>query len=287
MSTFKSIALTSVLLLAAKVQAQISIPVSDVTLAFAPSNLYRINLKLDGIALFDPTNGNTRTAIADPFKIASDPSHITGISDATIRSTALWFCLDPLQTIFYSGHGSGDLNYRSGNSAQFNVFSDNGISNTQLNKGGGLTAGEATDIANLFARNFVAALSSNLMASALQIAIWEVVNENSPGFSTHSYNLSSGNFSVTNTSTTASNLIWTAQNMLNTRTSAPVTSSGSLDFLIDGTYNATCPTILIQDMVGWEAPIPESSNFAVGALGLLGAAVVLKLRTRKSKVIAA
>ncbi len=289
MSTFKSIALTSLLLLAAKVQAQINIPVANVTLDIPLGSAYTVDFNL---------GGNTRTGVyVDPFKI-SVPG-ITGAGatpaeKAIIASTALWFCMDPLQTIKYAGSGvSGDLVYQSTNPANFNKYTEATVA--QINNGGGLNATEIADIGKLFAQNYVAASATTatglLNAAALQIAIWEVVNEsNNASAAVSGYHLtgvSAGNFSITSGNAT---LIATAQTMLTNIASALPLSSGTLDYLIDGTYSSynsttcTTTTVLVQDLVGWAPPIPESANFATGAFGLLGLAVIAKLRSRKAKV---
>jgi hypothetical protein len=280
MNTLKTIALSSLLLVAVRVQAQINIPVADVSLDIPLGSDYIVTLNL---------NNNSRQVYVDPFKITSSAgSPITGITPSTITAAALWFCMDPLQTIEYKDSGvGGDLVYQSQLPANFNKYTEATVA--QLGNGGGLNSQEIKDLAKLFAVNYIPAETSILKAAALQIAVWEVVNESNDANAASSYQLtggSAGNFSITAGDST---LITTAQNMLNAIAGTATPKAGALDYLIDGTYTnpADCTTtVVVQDLVGWCPPIPESSNFAVGALGLLGAAVVFKLRSRKLSPVA-
>lgn len=286
MNTLKITALFVLLFIAEKTQAQITIPVADVSLKFASSSSNSVKITLSGLTLAEGST-YSRNVLADPFKIlpagitvVSNANVTTGLTPTEIASSALWFCLDPLQTIVLSP-GSGNLVYQSDNPDNFNVWN----ANSSTSGGGGITAYEKTALENLFKRYFVAAAADNtgFTAAALQIAVWEVVNEKSPTGTAGvtPYSVFTGNFTASNLSGTASTLLSMANSMLTNRETAVVTSVGTLDFLIDGKYNTT----LIQDMVGWEKPIPESSNFAVGALGLLAVGVVVRLRNRKAKTM--
>ncbi len=87
-----------------------------------------------------------------------------------------------------------------------------------------------------------------------------------------------------------STLVNTAQGMLNSLNNVGINNLGNvsyLHYLIDGSYtfteNGNCETVLVQDLLGYAPPIPESGSFALGAVGLLIPVVLLKLRKRKAK----
>ena len=290
MNLLKPLALSTLLLVTAEIQAQISIPVSNLTLDYSLSSTYAVTLNL---------GWTSRSVYVDPFKIALTPGTISGPLATTgelaaIQSTALWFCMDPLQTIQYAGSGApagSTLVYQSINGADFNKYTDNTVAKAQnpSSYNGGLNSYEITALQKLFSANYAAASTSSLQAAALQIAIWEVVNESNTGSAAASYNLTGtnkGNFYIS--SYNSSTLINTAQGMLNAL-SNPIAFTGALDFLIDGTYTtgsgANCTTVVVQDLIGWAppGPIPESANFAYGALGLIGVGMIAKWRSRKSK----
>jgi hypothetical protein len=283
MNTLKTIALSSVVLLAAKVQAQINIPVSNVSLDYSLSSNYAVTLDLAG---------TSRSVYVDPFKIASTGltgSLATTAEIAAIKSTALWFCMDPLQTIAY-GNDGGSLVYQSITGTDFNKYTDNTVAqalNPSYN--GGLNTTESNDLKKLFTANYVAASTNSLTAAALQIAIWEVVNESNTSSGAASYQLTgnnAGNFSITGYNSWS--LISSAQSMLNALANYNAPFTGALDFLIDGTYNTgggnNCSTVVVQDFVGWAPPIPEPSTYGAAAVGLLGLAIFAKRRSQKVKL---
>lgn len=292
MNALTKLTYCSLLLVAAKVNAQISIPVANISLDYSLSSTYAVTLSL---------GGTTRSVYVDPFKISTTPGTISGplatpAELAAIKDTALWFCMDPLQTIQYNNSGApagSTLVYQSITGTDFNKYTDNTVAKAlDPTYKGGLNNYEISALKKLFTNNYVAASSSSLTAAALQIAIWEVVNESNDATKASSYNLtgsSKGNFFISGYN--SQTLIDTAQGMLNAL-SNPVVFTGSLDFLIDGTFTtgtgANCTTVIVQDLVGWDPPgvIPESSNFAYGALGLLSLATLAKLRSRRAKVAA-
>lgn len=291
MNLLRPIALLSLLLVTMEARAQINIPVIDVSLDYATGNsTYNVTLNL---------GGTSRGVYVDPFKIATTTA-ITGplattAEIAAIKDTALWFCMDPLQTIAY-GNSGGNLVYQSIKGTDFNVYTDKTVAQAlDPNVKGGLNTTEIADLKKLFTANYVLASKDSLTAAALQIAIWEVVNESSTADPATKYKLvanqwsGAGQFSITGYN--SQTLIDKAQGMLTALATYNAPFTGALDFLVDGTYTSSGNCVVVQDLVGWDPPpIPESSNFAIGALGLLSVGVIAKLRSRKisaSKLTAA
>lgn len=244
---FSKILLFSALSAALTAHAQLNIPLSDVGLAYPA--IPAVTLQL---------GATSRTVLPTPF-----------VLHGVVPSSLLWFCMDPLQTIYYSGSGQpagSSLNYASTNPADFDKWTP---------AAPGLSAARRQNLADLFAA-FAPTQTNQTTGGALQIAVWEIVNE----FDGNSFNLSSGQMMVSGNAT----LILAAQNMLNSLYTAGVQNRGDvhfLDYLIDGSFTPNrSSTVLVQDLVGY-TPVPEPSTYGLGAAGLLMVIVGLK-RRRKS-----
>jgi hypothetical protein len=257
MSKSRFLLLTSALLLATVARAQLDIPVSDIDRAFPTLNNVTIQL-----------GSTTRTARPTPLLI-----------DDYLRDGMLWFCLDPLQTIYHSGSGlpwGSEIEYASTNPSSFDKWTPSAP---------GLTAARKQDLSDLF-KAYNPWTASWYTAGALQIAIWEIVNE----FSGNPYSLSAGQMRVSGGN---SGIVTTAQLMLNSLSTASVENKGNtahLSYLIDGSYSyydhGVCETVLVQDLLGYNPPIPESGSFAIGAVALLLPAIYLRIRRRNAKASA-
>jgi hypothetical protein len=250
----KIIPVSLVLVVAGSVHAQLDIQLKDVGLAY-PS-ISAVNIQL---------GGTTRTGLPTPF-----------VLDDLVSDSLLWFCLDPLQTIYYSGSGrppGSKLRYESEDPLAFDKWTPlaPGLSNARLQ-----------NLADLF-HAFTPTATNAVAGGALQIAIWEVVNE----FDGSSFSLSGGQMRASSANTT---LILTAQGMLDSLDDFGVRNlgdTGSLAFLIDGSYS-TGPgsSVLVQDLVGFGNPVfeatavPESGTFALGIAGLFLSLIAWKLRRR-------
>ena len=140
----------------------------------------------------------------------------------------------------------------------------------------GLSAARIQNLADLFTA-YAPTRTNQLIGGALQIAIWEIVNE----FDGNPFSLSSGQMRTTSADAL---MLTTAQNMLNSLGTPAVANHGNtafLDYMIDGTYkSAGHDTVLVQDLVGFTA-VPESSSFALGIAGILLPLVIWKVRGRK------
>lgn len=234
--------------------AQLHIQLKDVDLAY-PS-ISAVNIHLGGI---------TRAGLPTPFVI-----------DGLVSDSLLWFCMDPLQTIYYSGSGlppGSKLRYESEDPLAFDKW-------TPLAPG--LSNARRQNLADLF-HAFAPSATSAVAGGALQIAIWEIVNE----FNSTPFNLATGQMRASSANAT---MILTAQSMLDSLDDFGVQNLGnmaSLDFLVDGSYS-TGPgsTVLVQDLVGYGSPafgatpVPESGSFAIGIGGLFLSLVGWKLRRR-------
>lgn len=238
--------LSTALLLAAPARAQLNIPLVDVGLAYPSISAVTIQL-----------GGTNRTGLPTPFVI-----------DGLVSDSLLWFCLDPLQTIYYRGSGKpagSSLRYASDNPLDFDKW-------TPLAPG--LSAARLQNLADLF-KAFAPTTTNQLRGGALQIAIWEIVSE----FDATPFSLTAGQMRTSGNAT----LIATAQAMLDSLDDVGVRNFGNtanLDFLIDGTFRSSSggTTVLVQDLVGYSTPVPESGSFAFGAVALLLPAVWLKAR---------
>jgi hypothetical protein len=236
------------LLSAVVARAQLDIPLSNVTLAYPSISAVTIQL-----------GGTTRAGLPTPFIIPA----------GVVPYSLLWFCMDPLQTIYYSGSGrpaGSELKYASTNPSDFDKWTP---------AAPGLNAARIQDLADLFTA-YAPTRTNQLIGGALQIAVWEVVNE----FDGNSFNLSTGQMRVSGNAT----LIATAQSMLDSLSNPAVQNHGNvteLDYLIDGTYKpASHDTVLVQDLVGFDA-VPEPGSFAVAGASILLSLVGWKLRTQK------
>jgi hypothetical protein len=247
MSKFTFFPLAIGLALTGSARAQLNIPLVDVDLAFPSISAVTINL-----------GGTARTGLPTPFVI-----------DGLVSDSVAWFCLDPLQTIYYSGSGKppgASLQYASTDPLGFDKWTPlaPGLSNARLQ-----------NLADLF-NAYAPTTTNQLVGGALQIAIWEIVNE----FSVNSFNLATGQMKVTGGAT----LIAAAQSMLDRLDDVGVQNQGyigNLEYLIDGSFNTGSSVVLVQDLVGYVTPVPESGSFALGAGGLLLALIGLKAHRRK------
>lgn len=260
MITSKKLFVAVALLAAGSVRAQLNISLKDVDLAY-PS-ISAVTLQL---------GGTTRTARPTPFAI-----------DGLVSDSLLWFCMDPLQTIFFSGSNqpSGSkLGYESDDPANFDKW-------TALAPG--LSIARQQNLADLF-RAFAPSTINQTLGGALQLAVWEIVNE----FDATPFSLAGGQMRVSGNTL----LVTTAQSMLDSLDDLGVRNSGNigaLDFLIDGTYwTGPGNTVLVQDLLGYNegyntlqnlmaevTPVPESGSFAFGIGGLSLLLIGWKLRQR-------
>ncbi|HEX2853634.1 MAG TPA: hypothetical protein VHO24_10370 [Opitutaceae bacterium] len=184
--------------------------------------------------------------------------------------------MDPLQTIYYSGSGKppgSKLGYASEDASDFDKW-------TPLAPG--LSSARQQNLADLF-RAFAPSTTNQTLSGALQIAIWEIVNE----FDANPFSLTGGQMRA---SSGNASLILTAQSMLDSLDDFGIRNAGNiaaLDFLVDGTYwTGAGDTVLVQDLVGFSesafgvTPVPESGSFAVGIAALSLLLIGAKLRQR-------
>jgi hypothetical protein len=257
LSSLRRVAGVLGLLLGLTARAQIYLPLQDVQLA---------NTGLPAVTL--TLNGNVRNVLPTPFLL----------SDAAVPPSAQWFCLDPLQTIYYadSGEPAGNsLQYASTNPANFDLWGAGAP---------GLTTARVQDLADLF-HTYLPVANTSLLLGAIQLAVWEIANEPTG----NAYNLDSGLLAITPyNGSSAASMISTANSMLASLSTPAVLNQGnaaSLDFLIDGSYEpiGTQNTVLVQDLVGFTLPpIPEPSTYGVAGTALLAAAIGLrKFRSRR------
>lgn len=258
MNTFKFFLVSSALLFGSLARAQL-VPVADITLAY-PS-ISSVNISL---------GGTNRSGLPTPFIIAPGSTPVDSL---------MWFCLDPLQTIYTNGSlpPGSVLDYDTSNPTAFNKWNPSAP---------GLSAARRQNLADLFTA-YVPVLNNQLLGGALQIAIWEVVNE----FNGNGFNLTNGQMRVSGGAEDAA-VIQAAQNMLSSLGNVGVAGMGNtlyLSYFIDGTYtNNNCDVVLVQDLLGWSPPgltppIPEPSTYGIAAVGLLLPLLLRRLRNRKSK----
>lgn len=232
------------LLVTLRAHAQLDVPLSDITLA---------NTSLPGVTI--NLNGVTANALPTPFVISS-PS---------VAPSALWFCMDPTQTIFWSGSGQAAgnaLHFGSTNPADFNLWGA---------QAPGLSVARRQNLADLF-NYYLPITNTSLAAGALQLAIWEITNEANG----NPFNLSAGYLAVTSYGGAGANpMIAQANSMLASLTTVGVQNRGNLStlrFMIDGSYQpiGSNQVTLTQDLVGF-TPVPEASTYGLmGAFTLLG-----------------
>jgi hypothetical protein len=246
MNLSKILLIATGLLAGASAHAQLNIPVSSVSLEFPSISAVTIS-----------PGGAAENVLPTPFVLSG-----------LLAQSKEWFCMDPLQRIYYNGSGlpaGSQLNYASTNPANFDLWAPGAP---------GLTTARIQDLADLFTAYWPTA-NTELIGGALQIAVWEVTNE----FNGNAFNLSNGQFTATNNTA----LVNEAQLMLNSLSSAAVHNQGNiagLHFLIDGTTSLDGTTTFVQDLVGF-TPVPESSTYGIAAVIGLCSIVALRRRTMR------
>lgn len=235
------------LFLAAPASAQLYVPLSDISLAY-PS-VPAITIKL---------GSTSRTILPTPFVI-----------DAPFDRSALWICMDPLQTIFVDTSG------QPAGSAMIYGSDDPGLYDKWTPLAPGLAPDRLQDLADLFTA-YAPTRDNLLLGAALQLAVPEITNE----FDSHAYDLFSGKFQAfTNSNPIANSIVALAQSMLASLNTPSIQGRGNVDglrFLIDGYYGQTP----VQDLVGF-VPVPEPSTYALFGIALVTPAIVLRLRHRR------
>lgn len=250
MKVLKHLPLVLAVLLATTVRAQLDVPLTDVSLAY-PS-LPPLTVQL---------GGTNRYILPTPFVLGG-----------SFEKSALWICMDPLQTIFYNGSGQGPaaaLHYQS---------QDPGLYDKWTPAAPGLDSIRLQRLADLF---YVYAPTRNdsLIGGALALAVPEITNE----FNANALTLSGGQFRAWGNTTPANAVVALAETMLARIKQADVAGKGnvkSLRFLIDGSYTNGSGTVPVQDLVGF-IPVPEPSTYAIGTLALLVPLVGLRMRQRR------
>ncbi len=241
------------LTLATSAHAQIHIPVADVSLAFPSSPTIKVQL------------GSTERSInPSPFIIG-------GAYD----ESALWLCMDPLQTMFTNTSGlppAAMLKFGSDDPANYDKWTPSAP---------GLSAARLQNLADLF-HAYAPTRTDSLVAAALQLAVPEITNE----FNSYSFNLSSGKFKAWSTKIAGNAVVTLAQEMLARLDDVDVAGFGdvsALRFLIDGSYQDKKGKTYVQDLVGYVpsfTPIPEPSTYALFGIGVLVPVIALRLRRR-------
>lgn len=222
----------------------ISIPLPHVQLA--NSSLPAVTIDLNGIF---------KNGLPTPFVI----------NDAALKPSAQWFCMDPLQTIYYAGSGEpagNSLIYGGSNPANYDLWGANAP---------GLSTARVQNLADLF-QAYLPQANNALTLGAIQLAVWEIANESNA----NAYGLGTGYLSITSYNGTGANsMISLANTLLASLNTAAVMNRGNvaaLDFLIDGTYHRIGGdnTVLVQDLVGF-TPVPEPSTYGLAVIALLAA----------------
>lgn len=235
--------------------AQLQIPLTNVQLA---------NTSLPAVTV--TLNGSSRNVLPTPFILTA----------AGLPPSAQWFCLDPAQTIFYSGSGEpagNHLDYASSNPANFDLWGA---------PAPGLSIARRQNLADLF-QAYLPVASTSLTLGALQLAVWEIANESNSNL----YSLGGGFLTVSSFNGTGANaMISTANTYLTSLDLPSIMNHGniaSLDLLIDGSYQriGTVNRVLVQDLVGF-TPVPEPSAYGLACVGLLAALIGWRrLRARR------
>src|ERR1019366_10369425 len=248
MKTAKILCIVAPLLFGTSAYAQLDVPVSSVSLEYPGIGAGTIN-----------PGGNVENVLPTPFLLS-------GLESKSVA----WFCMDPLQRIYYNASGlpAGTLiHYASFNPSDFDKW-------TPLAPG--LTPSRVQDIADLLSE-YWASFNNPLVGAGLQIAIWEIANE----FDGNSYDLATGQFTAYNNAAYVSE----AQLMLNSLSLASVHGHGDvgeLSFLIDGTTTINGNLTLVQDLVGFNpTPVPEPSTY--GLVATLGLGLIATWRRRQSR----
>lgn len=239
------------LLLCTPATAQMYVPVADVHLAYPSVPAITIQL-----------GSTSRAILPTPFVI-----------DGTFEESALWLCMDPLQTIFTSTSG------KPAGSQLVYGGEDPGLYDKWTPLAPGLNSDRLHDLADLFTA-YSPTTSNLLLGAALQLAVPEITNE----FDSNAYSIYSGQFKAfSGSNATAVAIVSLAESMLASLGTAEVQGRGnvnSLRFLTDGTFGNTP----VQDFVGF-VPVPEPSTYALFGVALLAPAVVLRLRKRKAAAL--
>ena len=244
MKTSVFLACGAALLLATTAPAQLSVPLSDISLAYPSAPAITVKL-----------GATSRAILPTPFVI-----------DGAYAGSALWFCMDPLQTIFFDGSGQppgSSLLYDSDQPTFYDKWTGSAP---------GLSAARLQDLADLFTA--VPLNPSNLsLVAALQLVVPEITNE----FDGNGYSLFSGKFTASGGANAAANsIVNLAESILASLDTPGVKDRGNvqgLRFLIDGRYGSTP----VQDLVGF-VPVPEPSTYALFGVALLVPAIVLRRR---------
>lgn len=254
MKTAKFLCISASLILGTSAFAQLDVPVSSVSLEYP--GVGAVTIKSGGYA--------AENVLPTPFLLAGEES----------KSKA-WFCMDPLQRIYYNNSGlpaGTQIHYASSNPSDFDLW-DPGAP--------GLNSARVQDIADLFAE-YWSSFNNPLVGAGLQIAIWEISNE----FDGDGFNLSNGQFTAYNNAT----YVTEAQTMLDSLSLASVHNHGNvsgLTFLIDGTTTINGNLTLVQDLVGYIPPqeelipVPEPSTYGLAAT--MGLGLIAAWRRRQSR----
>lgn len=250
MKIFKTLSVAACVLLGTSAYAQLDIPVSSVSLEYP------------GIGAVTIRPGATvENVLPTPFLLSGLES----------RSRA-WFCMDPLQRIYYNASGlpaGSQIHYASFLPSDFDLWAPGAP---------GLTSSRVQDLADLFYA-WWPSFNNPLVGAGLQIAIWEIANE----FNGNPYDLSTGQFIAYNNAAYVNE----AQLMLNSLSLGSVHGHGNvagLSFLIDGTTPINNQVAFVQDLVGYN-PIPEPSSY--GIAGAMGLGLIVAWRRRRSRRLAA
>ena len=246
MKTAKTLCIVAGLLLGASAYAQLDVPVSSVSLQYPGIPAVTIS-----------PGGNVENVLPTPFLLS-------GLEN----ESKAWFCMDPLQRIYYNASGlpaGSQIHYASFNPSDFDKW-------TPLAPG--LTSARVQDLADLFT-TYWPSFNNQLIGGGLQIAVWEITNE----FDGNPYNLSTGQFLGYNNAA----FVNEAQFMLDSLSLASIHGQGnvaSLSFLIDGTTSINGTPTFVQDLVGFN-PVPEP--FSYGFAGAVGLGLIVAWRRRRSR----
>lgn len=158
------------------------------------------------------------------------------------------FCVEPREFI-YQG--------------QSVTYAMSPLADAAMSSIGGIGAVKADQIAELFGRfqSNLAAPMSNVQASALQIAVWEITRE----FSTNALNVSTGNVFYDTGSDSPSGAISLAQTYLSAINGSGPRAQGLRALTVDGGQD-----LLVQ--VVSAAPEPATWLMMIGGFGMIGAA---------------
>lgn len=239
MKTPRCLLVALALAAASSAQAQLSIPVANVSLANPSAPALTVRL-----------GSTSRYILPTPFTLQGSPE---------LERSALWICMDPLQNLYYRHSGlpaAAEIQYASDDPAQYDRWNP---------LAPGLNSARLQNLADLFTA-YTPTRANGLLASALQLVVPEITNE----FTGNTFSLTTGQFRASGSTAAANAVINLAQGILAALDDPGVQGRGdtrSLRFLIDGTYRRQS-TEPMQDLVGF-VPVPEPSTYAAGAVGLL------------------